>query len=58
MVLKAKSETKKAFSTVAALVRIHLLSNLDIIWTIENSRRTYTKRLKRAKPPDLQTAMF
>jgi hypothetical protein len=58
MVLKAKSETKKAFSTVAALVRIHLLSNLNIIWTIENSRRTYTKRLKRAKPPDLQTAMF
>lgn len=58
MVLKAKSKTKKAFSTVAALVRIHLISNLDVFWVIENSRRTYTKRQKRTKPPNLQTALF
>lgn len=58
MVLKAKSQTKKAFSTVAALVRIHLISNLDVFWVIENSRRTYTKRQKRTKPPNLQTALF
>jgi hypothetical protein len=58
MVLKAKSETKKAFSTVAALVRIHLISNLDVFWVIENSRRTYTKQQKRTKPPNLQTELF
>jgi hypothetical protein len=58
MVLKTKSETKKAFSTVAALIRIHLISNLDMFWVVENSRRTYTKRQKRTKPPNLQTALF
>ena len=58
MVLKTKSETKKAFSTVAALVRIHLISNLEVFWVIENSRRTYTKRLKRTKPPNIQTVLF
>ena len=58
MVLKTKSKTQKAFSTVAALVRIHLISNLDVFWVIENSRRTYTKRQKRTKPPNIQTALF
>lgn len=58
MVLKTKSKTKKAFSTVAALVRIHLISNLDVFWVIENSRRTYTKRLKRTKPPKIQIQFF
>lgn len=58
MVLKTKSDTKKAFSTVAALVRIHLISNLGVFWVIENSRRTYTKRLKRTKPPNIQTELF
>jgi hypothetical protein len=58
IVLKTKSKTKKAFSTVAALVRIHLISNLDVFWVIENSRRAYTKRQKRTKPPNIQTALF
>jgi hypothetical protein len=58
MVLKAKTNTKKAFSTVAALIRIHLISLLDIEWIIENSRRTYTKTKKRKKPPSIQTEMF
>ena len=58
MVLKTKSKTQKAFSTVAALVRIHLISNLDVFWVIENSRRTYTKRQKRTKPPNIQTSLF
>ena len=58
LVLKAKSETKKAFSTVAALVRIHLISNLDVFWVIENSRRIYKKRQRRTKHPNLQTELF
>ena len=52
MMLKAKSKTKKAFSTIAALVRIHLIRNLDVFWVVENSRRTYTKRPKKIKPPN------
>lgn len=58
MVLKTKSKTKKAFSTVAALVRIHLISNLDVFWVVENSRRTYTERQKRTKPPNMQMQIF
>lgn len=58
MLLKTKSSTKKAFSTVAALIRIHLISNLEVFWIIENSRRTYVRRLKRARPPNIQTSLF
>jgi len=58
LVLKAKSETLKAFSTVAALVRIHLICNLEIIWVVVNSRGVYTKRPKRKKPPDIQIELF
>lgn len=49
MVLKVKTKTKKAFSTVAALIRIHLISNLNMEWMIENSRRTYIKKQKKRK---------
>lgn len=58
MVLRVKSESKKAFSTMAALIRIHLISYLDIFWMIENSRRTYTKRKTRNKSPATQTTLF
>ncbi len=59
MVLKVKTATKKAFSTVAALVRIHLVSHLSLFWMIENSRRTYTKRIKsRNKIPGVQLSLF
>lgn len=57
-VLRVKSESKKAFSTIAALVRIHLISHLEVFWMIANSRRTYPKGKKRNKSPCLQTAMF
>lgn len=57
-VLRVKSESKKAFSTIAALIRIHLISNLEIFWMVQNSRRTYTKHKKRNKSPCLQTALF
>jgi IS4 transposase len=58
MVLRLKSESKKAFSTIAALVRIHLISYLDIVWMVVNSRRTYTKSKARNKSPALQTQLF
>ena len=57
-VLRVKSESKKAFSTMAALIRIHLISHLDIFWMVQNSRRTYTKQKKRNKAPCIQTKLF
>lgn len=58
MVLRLKSESKKAFSTIAALVRIHLINYLDVCWMVTNSRRTYTKRKNRNKSSCLQTELF
>jgi len=58
MVLKVKSESRKAFSTIAALVRIYLISNLDVFWMVENSRRTYTKSIKRNKSLAIQLDFF
>lgn len=58
MVLRLKSESKKAFSTIAALVRIHLISHLDVFWMVVNSRRTYSKQKKRNKSPCFQTQLF
>lgn len=58
-VLKAKSKTRKAFSTIAALVRMHMISHLDVYWIIENCRRTYMKKCKsRNKSPAPQLCMF
>jgi hypothetical protein len=57
-VLKVKSASKKAFSTIATLVRIHLISNLEICWMVQNCRRTYTKQQKKKKPPAIQTELF
>ena len=57
-VIRVKSESKKAFSTIAALIRIHLISNLEVFWMVANSRRTYTKKRKRNKSPSIQTSLF
>jgi len=59
-VLIKKSQTKKAFSTVAALVRIHFIAHLDLFWVIENGRRSYNKRQKSNNkvPNAVQTLLF
>ncbi|WP_165894451.1 transposase, partial [Sphingobacterium alimentarium] len=57
-VLRVRSESKKAFSTMAALIRIHLISYLELFWMVENSRRTYVKIHKKKKPPAIQTELF
>jgi hypothetical protein len=46
-VVRKKSETKKAFSTVAYTVRVHLLSYLDILDLLKNTSRFYDKHQKR-----------
>ena len=55
MVLKVKSKSKKVFSTIAALIRIHLISYTEVFWMVQNGRRTYTKSRKRNKSPCIQT---
>jgi hypothetical protein len=42
-VLQRKTETKKAFSTIACLVRQHLLSYLNLEELLKNSKRFYDK---------------
>lgn len=57
-VLRVKSESKKAFSTIAALLRIHLISYHELFWMVQNSRRTYLKLKKKKKPPAIQIELF
>ncbi|MFW6309941.1 MAG: IS4 family transposase [Prolixibacteraceae bacterium] len=51
-VIRVLSKSKKAFSTVAALIRIHLISHLDLMWVVTEGRRAYAKRrISRNKSP-------
>ena len=43
-VLQKMANVKKAFSTIATLVRIHLISLLDVYQLLRNVKRTYTKK--------------
>lgn len=42
-VLQQKANVKKAFSTVATMVRIHLVSMLDVNELLQNTKRTWTR---------------
>lgn len=42
-VLQQKAKVKKAFSTVATMVRIHLVSMLDVYELLQNTKRTWQK---------------
>ena len=59
-VLMVKSKSEKAFSTIAALIRIHLISHLDIMWVITEARRGYHKQIKtkNKSPSDIQMSLF
>lgn len=53
-VIQKMAQTKKAFSVVASLVRIHLISLLDVFELLRSTKREYLK--KRGSPSsDLQT---
>jgi hypothetical protein len=43
-VLQKMANVKKAFSTIATLVRIHLISLLDVYELLRNVKRTYAKK--------------
>ena len=59
-VIQAINKSRKAFSTIAALVRIHLISHLDLTWVVTEGRRTYHKRpkSKNKSPSTVQLALF
>ena len=49
-VIQKKAQTKKAFSVVAALVRMHLISMLDVNELLRSTNRSY--QIARGSPPD------
>jgi hypothetical protein len=59
-VLKRLSKSEKAFSIIAALVRIHFISHLCLYWVIENGGRSYNKRARSRNkvPDDVQLLLF
>jgi len=48
------AQTKKAFSVVASLVRIHLISMLDVYEMLRSTSRSYAKKPKAPPGTDLQ----
>jgi hypothetical protein len=59
-VIRVLSKSKKAFSTVAALIRIHLISHLDLMWVVTEGRRAYPKRRtsRNKSPATAQMSLF
>ena len=59
-VIQTQMESEKAFSTIAALVRIHLISHLDLKWVVTEGRRAYPKRTKsrNKSPTSYQLSLF
>lgn len=59
-VIRVLSKSKKAFSTVAALIRIHLISHLDLMWIVTKGRRSYAKRRtsRNKSPTTVQISLF
>ena len=51
-VIQKMAQTKKAFSVVATLVRIHLISLLDVFDLLRSTNREYLK--KKRNPPGVQ----
>jgi hypothetical protein len=47
-VLQKQAAVKKAFSTVATLIRIHLVSLLDVIELIQNTKRAWKIQISKA----------
>jgi hypothetical protein len=60
LVVQTISESKKALSTIAALLRMHLISHLDLKWVVTEGRRAYPKRTKtrNKSPTTAQLSLF
>ena len=55
-VIQKKANTKKAFSVVASLVRIHLISMLDMVTLLRGTNRSFRKQVD-APPGQLQLVL-
>jgi len=60
LVIQTQSESQKALSTIAALIRMHLISHLDLKWVVTEGRAAYPKSSrKRNKSPSVaQLSLF
>jgi len=60
LVIQTISESQKALSTIAALLRMHLISHLDLIWVVTEGRRAYPKgaRMRNKSPTTAQLSLF
>ena len=60
LVVQTDSESKKALSTIAALIRMHLISHLDLKWVVTEGRSAYPKRTKsrNKSPTTAQLSLF
>jgi hypothetical protein len=60
LVIQTETESKKALSTIAALIRMHLISHLDLNWVVTEGRRWYPKRSKsqNKSPTTAQLSLF
>ena len=54
-VIQKMAQTKKAFSVVASLVRIHLISMLDVFELLRSTKRGFSKHLD--PPPNIQLSL-
>ncbi|MDL2326068.1 IS4 family transposase [Bacteroidales bacterium OttesenSCG-928-A14] len=59
-VVQTMHESKKAFSTIAALIRMHLISYLDMKWVVTEGRSYFPKRSKsrNKSPTTIQMSLF
>ena len=60
LVVQTDSESKKALSTIAALIRMHLISHLGLKWVVTEGRSAYPKRTKsrNKSPTTAQLSLF
>jgi hypothetical protein len=60
LVIQTKCESQKALSTIAALIRMHLISHLDLQWIVTEGRGWYPKRSKsrNKSPTTAQLSLF
>ena len=60
LVIQTISESQKALSTIAALLRMHLISHLDLKWVVTEGRRAYPKntKMRNKSPTTAQLSLF
>jgi len=60
LVIQTDSDSQKALSTIAALIRMHFISHLDLKWVVTEGRNAYPKRskIRNKSPITAQLSLF